>query len=123
MQKICAPVSKWRFSVLIVLTGTLLFASGCGSGKRNAEAVIKDRVKGLQPKDTKLDLYVTDSNHPDLAYASATVTYNFATASGEPQREYLGFVLKRDGKNWKIEHPATYTTDENKAKAYMVSPK
>lgn len=65
--------------------------------------------------DLKMDSFFTDTNFPGKAYASATVTYNFASSGGNPQREFLGFIMTQEGDGWRIERITSYTKDQQQA--------
>lgn len=67
----------------------------------------------------QVDLSYHLPEFPEKRYLSLTVTYNFATAEGKPQREFLGYVLKRDGQEWKIDKNTIYTKNEQKAKEIL----
>jgi hypothetical protein len=70
-----------------------------------------------------MDLVHTDPKSPDKVYASATITYNFANAEGKAQQEFLGFILARDGKGWRIERNAPYTKEQSQAANYLAGRK
>jgi hypothetical protein len=42
-------------------------------------------------------------------------TYTFGSGSGELQREYSGYILKREGGQWMVEENTSYTKDAQKA--------
>lgn len=65
--------------------------------------------------DLKMDSFFTDPTFPGKAYTSATVTYDFASSAGNPQREFLGFILTKEGDAWRIERTASYTKDQQQA--------
>jgi hypothetical protein len=48
-----------------------------------------------------------------------TGTWGFADSSGNPQKEFYGFIMLRDGSGWKIAQPAAYTQDKEKAQVYL----
>ena len=72
-------------------------------------------MKNQGVTDLKLDSFFTDPSMPGKAYASATVTYNFASSAGNPQREFLGFILTQEGDGWRIEKTTGYTKDQPQA--------
>ena len=92
---------------------------GCSSDKSKAKALISEYMNGQGVTDIKIDVFHTSRSYPDKAYTSATVTYNFASSDGKPQREFLGFVLNRAGNDWHIERNTVYTTAENQAEKYL----
>ncbi len=73
--------------------------------------------------DLTLDSFFTDPAFPDKAYTSATVTYNFASSSGNPQREFLGFILTKEGNGWRIERTSAYTKDQQQASKFLAGRK
>jgi len=118
MQK--HPYSRFKALIfLLVCAYALAFATACSSNKAKAREVILDSLKDLNVRELKVDSFYTDSKYPNLAYASATVIHNFAGPSGEPQREYLGYILRRDGEGWKIQKLTAYTEDEDKARVFL----
>jgi hypothetical protein len=72
-------------------------------------------LKNQGVTDLKVDSFFTDPGFPGKAYTSATVTYNFATSRGNPQREFLGFILTQEGNGWRIERNTAYTKDHQQA--------
>src|SRR2546426_4112563 len=103
------------FLFLTLICVASLFVSACSSNKSKAKAVIAEYMKNQGTTDLTLDLFYTDPNFPDKAYASATATYNFASSKGTPQKDHLGFILARDGDGWRIERTSGHTTEEQKA--------
>ncbi len=100
----------------------LLAAISCSGSESRAKKAIEEYMKGQGTTKLTLDAYYPSSSG-DRAYASATVTYNFANSSGEMQKEFLGFILARDGSGWRIERPAAYTTEKMKAETYLAGGK
>jgi len=92
---------------------------GCSSDKSKAKELIAEYMKGQGVTDISIDVFHTSHNYPDKAYTSATITYNFASSDGKPQREFLGFVLNRAGNDWHIERNASYTHEEEKAEKFL----
>jgi hypothetical protein len=76
-------------------------------------------LKGVGLKETKLDLFCTSPNAPDKAYVAVTGTWGFADRSGNPQKEYYGFIMQKDGNAWTIAKPVAYTDDKEKALVYL----
>jgi hypothetical protein len=96
---------------------TLAFAS-CSSKQSGAEAAIHEYLKthgGPDVKEVKIDLFHTDKQAPGKAYAGVVVTYTFGSRSGELQREYSGYILKREGDQWIVEENTNYTKEEQRA--------
>jgi hypothetical protein len=90
----------------------------CSNNQADAQTSILEYLKthgAPDTKEVKIDLFHTDKQAPDKAYAGVTVTYTFGSGSGELQREYSGYILKRDGGQWIVEENTKYTKDEQKA--------
>jgi hypothetical protein len=104
---------------LLVCLGTGLSFSSCATNESKAKKAIQEYLKSQGVTEMTLDSFVTSPNSPGKAYTSATVTYNFATADGRPQREFLGFILAKEGSGWRIENTTGYTTDEQKAIRFL----
>ena len=92
---------------------------GCSSDKSKAKVLIAEYMKGQGVTDITIDVFHTSNSYPGKAYTSATVTYNFASSDGKPQREFLGFVLNRVGNDWHIEKNSRYTAEENQAEKFL----
>ena len=102
--------------VLICLQTILIAATlSCSSNETKVRQVIEDRLKNQGIRNLVLDFFHPSKKTPGKAYASATVTYNYATSSGAFQQEYLGFILKQEGQSWTIEQITGYTKDSDKA--------
>lgn len=116
------PKSRDRIlgSVLLIFTLTAsLAAVSCSGNESKVKKLLQESLKQHGVTDVVVDLFYPDPNSPDKAYTSATITYNFATAEGKPQREFLGFILARDGDSWRVERPASFTKDKQKAAAIL----
>jgi hypothetical protein len=103
--------------IMVVVAVVVLGLSGCdGQVAKQAMEPVDQLLKPMGPKDTKMSLFVTDPGDANRAYISVIVTWNFANASGQPQKENLGFVLKKDGEKWQIEKQGIkYTDDKSNA--------
>jgi hypothetical protein len=77
----------------------------------------------MNPRNIEIDLFHTNPGLPDKAYVSATVTYNFATSDGSFQKEYLGYILKKEGQSWKVDLNTNYTKDPSKADTLLTGKK
>ena len=106
---------KKRFIILALCAFTLAGVSGCSTSSDRARVAVEQYLKNQKIQDLKLDLFCTNPSFPDKAYASFTVTHSFANAEGQPQKEYLGYILKQDGREWRVEHSATYTKEQQRA--------
>jgi len=104
---------------LSVCLGTVLFFSSCSSNESKAKKAIQEYLKNQGVTDLTMDSFFTSPDVPGKAYTSATVTYNFATADGRPQKEFLGFVLAQEGSGWRIERGTAYTKEQALAIKYM----
>ena len=102
--------------VSCILPLFLLF--GChSSAKIPPELETQLKVSGV--KDVTLDFTYQSPDLPDKKYLAITVTYNFSTAEGTPQKEYRGFILKLEDGNWKVDHNTSYTKNSERAKLLM----
>jgi hypothetical protein len=97
--------------------------SACSSNESKAKKAIEEYMKGQGATNITMDLFYTDKNSPDKAYTSATITYNFASSSGNPQREFLGFILARDGNTWRVEKNSGYTKEADQAARFLAGGK
>lgn len=100
---------------LLVCLGTVFATTSCSTNEAKAKEAIQEYMKNQGITDLTLDSFFTDPNFPGKAYTSATVTYNFASSGGNPQREFLGFILTQEGNGWRIERSASYTKDQHQA--------
>jgi hypothetical protein len=116
-MKYCSFQSSRGLQTLLICLQTILIATtlACSSNETKVRQVIEDRLKNQGIRNLVLDFFHPSKKTPGKAYASATVTYNFATSSGAFQQEYLGFILKQEGQNWTIEQSTSYTKDPDKA--------
>jgi hypothetical protein len=119
-------IGRFRNRALVLLVmciGTVLATVSCSSNESQAKKVLEAYLKPLGVTEIIVDLFYTDANYPNKAYTSTTVTYNFASAEGTPQREYLGFILVREGDAWRIERNASYTKEKQQAAIYLAGGK
>jgi hypothetical protein len=112
-----------RVFVFALFTLTAFAMVSCSTNESKVKKVLQESLKPHGVTDVVVDLFYTDPNVPDKAYTSATVTYNFATAEGKPQKEYLGFVLFRSGESWGIERSTNYTKETDRAAAFLAGGK
>jgi hypothetical protein len=101
----------------------LLSTAACSGNEAKAKKALQEHLKGQGVTDLTVDLFYTDPNLPDQAYVSATATYNFAGSDGKLKREFLGYVLAREGSGWKVERNVSYTTERQKAATYLAGGK
>jgi len=111
-------MSVFIFALSMCL-GTVLFFSSCAGNESKAKKAIQEYLKNQGITDLAMDSFFTSPSVPEKAYASATVTYNFASSDGRPQKEFLGFVLAKEGSGWRIERNTGYTKDEQQALRYV----
>jgi hypothetical protein len=110
----------WVISLFFII---LLFSS-CKKQETAIPKALQDYLSNQGVQDTIVDLDYSTPSVPDKKYVSITVTYNFSTSSGKPQKEFLGFILKMDGGEWQIDRKTTYTVNSQKAKDLLAgSPK
>ena len=117
------PNRFYSFTLLALCTGAALVTVSCSSNESKVKKLLQESLKVHGVTDVVVDLFYTDPNFPNKAYTSATLTYNFATAEGKPQREYVGFVLAREGNGWRIERNASYTKEPKQAAKYLAGGK
>jgi|SRR5215471_1724682 len=103
---------------VVCLTSALLFSS-CASNESKARKAVQEYMKNQGITDLTMDSFFTSPDAPGKAYTSATVTYNFATSDGRPQREFLGFILTKEGSGWRIERSTGYTKDQQQAIKFL----
>ena len=108
---------------LIVFACLLLSAASCSGNESKVKNVLQDYLKGQGVKELALDLFYPDPKTPDKAYASATITYNFAGADGALKREFLGFFMTREGNGWRVDRITSYTKEETKAATLLAGGK
>ena len=106
---------KKRFIIFALLSVMPAVMSGCSNPSEKARLAVEEHLKNQKIQDLKLDLFCTNPSFPDKAYASVTITHSFANAEGLPQKEYLGYILKQEGREWKVDHSATYTKEQQRA--------
>ena len=109
--------------LLMACLGMLLSTVSCSGNEANAKKAIQEYLKNQGVIELTVDLFYADPNFPDKAYASATTTYNFAGSEGKPKREFLGYILTREGTGWKVERNVSYTTERQKAATYLAGGK
>jgi hypothetical protein len=113
---ISTHISFSRLIILLQLILLLFTLSACKGQKSAVPKALQEYLNNQGVQETLVDLDYTSPTVPDKRYVSITVTYNFSTSSGKPQKEYLGFVLKSDGGDWQIDRHTTYTVNQQKAK-------
>lgn len=109
--------------VFLLGLGTVFSTTSCSSNESKAKKLIQEHLKNQGVTDLNMDSFFTDPKFPGKAYTSATITYNFATSSGSPQKEFLGFILTQEGNGWRIERTTSYTKDKDQAAKYLAGGK
>ena len=109
----CGTIGSF-ISTAICLTALLGLGACSGSGEK-ARLAVEEYLKNQGAQEVKLDRFYTNSAFPNRAYVSVTVTYNFANSSGQPQKEFLGYILRQEGPEWKVDQNTSYTTEEQRA--------
>src|SRR5690349_9234875 len=105
--------SKLLLTLLVIM---LTLFSACKKQETGVPKALQEYLSNQGVQETIVDLDYTSPSVPDKKYVSITVTYNFSTSSGKPQKEFLGFILKTEGNDWQIERKTTYTVNTQKAK-------
>lgn len=113
----------FAFALLALCAGAAIATVSCSSNESKVKKMLQESLKPHGVTDIVVDLFYTDPNFPDKAYTSATLTYNFATAEGKPQREFIGFVLAREGDGWRVERNVGYTKEPQQAAKYLAGGK
>lgn len=109
-------LSRMNRLLIVVMAAGFLVLSACDNQAKRAKEAVDQKLKPMAPKKTELGVFAVDPAAADRAYISVTVTWNFADASGQYQREFLGYVLKKDGDGWQVDgQPIKFTDDKNVA--------
>lgn len=119
MRKKQTRIRLSRLSILLVICGLAFTAGSCKSARSSAEKTLQEHLKGAGFREIKVDFFHTDPNFPDKAYISATVTHNFSSSDGNFKKEYLGYILSRDGEGWHVEKGTGYTKEEREASTLL----
>jgi hypothetical protein len=106
------------FLVFLLFIGFLSTQSSC-SKSDHIPPELNDLLKASGVQDIKLDFTYQTPDIPNRKYQAITVTYNFSTADGTPQKEYRGFILKYENDTWKVDHSTSYTKSAEKAKSLL----
>jgi hypothetical protein len=108
-----------RISALLICLVLLALMPGCSSEKNAALKAVEQTLKPLGVRDVKVDSFLVSKTSPDVAFIAVTATWNFADASGKPQKEMLGYLLKKNGQEWKIEKSVPYDPKSPKSRDAM----
>ncbi|HSO74413.1 MAG TPA: hypothetical protein VLU47_06215 [Blastocatellia bacterium] len=123
MQKTQSGVRLSSLLMLLVISGLAFTTGSCKTARSSAETTLEQHLKSPGIREVKVDFFHTDPNLPDKAYISATVTHSFAGRDGNFKKEYLGYILSRDGEGWKVEKGSDYTTNEREASTLLAGEK
>ena len=119
MQNKRRRVRLSRLLILLAVTGLVFTAASCKSARSSAEKTLEQHLKSPGIREVKVDFFHADPNFPDKAYISATVTHSFAGRDGNFKKEYLGYILIRDGVGWQVEKGTSYTINEREANTLL----
>ena len=119
MQNKRPGVRLSRLLILLAVTGLVFTAGSCNSARSSAEKALEQHLKSPGVREVEIDFFHADPNFPDKAYISATVTHSFAGRDGNFKKEYLGYILSRDGEGWRIDNGTTYTINESEASTLL----
>ncbi|MEW6129224.1 MAG: hypothetical protein AB1757_19445 [Acidobacteriota bacterium] len=97
----------------------LIFFSACKSSGGEIPNDLADLLKRNAVKEYKTDFSYETPEIPDKKYLSLTVVHSFSSADGEPQKEHLGYILKKENGEWKVEKNTSYTLKADKAKGLL----
>jgi hypothetical protein len=110
------PVRLLNLILLILIIGA---SSSCKKPEIEVPKAIQEFLKNQGVQETIVDLEYSNPSIPNKKYMSLTVTYNFSTSDGKPQKEFLGFILKLDENEWKVDRNTSYTKSDQKAKELL----
>jgi hypothetical protein len=99
----------------------MMVVIGCFGCSRNSHipSDLDRQLRSNDVKDIQADFEFQAPEFPDKKYLALTVTYNFSTADGTPQKEYRGFILKLDNGSWTVDRASAYTKSGDKAKSLL----
>jgi p-aminobenzoyl-glutamate transporter AbgT len=109
--------------LILVASSALLFNLSCASRETRARKAVEEYLKNQGLRDLGVDMFHTSKDFPDKAYISVTVTHSYATSDGSFQREMLGYILNKNGQEYSVEKPTSYTKDEQKAETLLAGKK
>jgi hypothetical protein len=108
-----SPARILNLILIILIIGT---SSSCKKPELEAPKSLQEYLKNQGVQETVIDLEYSNPSIPNKKYMSLMVTYNFSTSDGKPQKEFLGFILKLDENEWKVDRITSYTKSDQKAK-------
>jgi hypothetical protein len=83
------------------------------------EASLKNFYKDSGLREFQVDFILSPPSISDKAYASATLTHNFANRHGDYQKEYIGHILRKVNNQWEVEKKTKYTRNEDEAILFL----
>ena len=114
----------FRQTLFISLCALSLFATiSCTTQQSKAHQAIEKYLKDRGATEVQSDFFYTDANFKGKAYSSVTATFSYADAKGNPQQEFLGFILNKEGDDWKVEKQTSYTTESAQAALFLAGKK
>jgi hypothetical protein len=116
--------SRKLFMYKLLIISLLLVMSSCSSSKQqDIPGSLLDYLKNSGAQEIHKDYEFVNPSASGRKYLALTITYNYSTAEGKPQKEYLGYILRQDNQEWKIEKNTAYTINEQKAKDLLAGGK
>ena len=110
------PKSARRFLTYLMCLFMLATMASCSVTDKQAVKSVDDYLRKVGARDVKPGIFVTRQDFPDRAYLGVVATWNFTDPKGEPQKESLGYILKKDGETWRIEKNVQFTDDKARAR-------
>jgi hypothetical protein len=95
----------------------------CGKKDGDIPKSLVDYLKSNGVQEIHKDYELSSPSAGGRKYLALTVTYNFSTGEGKVQKEYLGYILRQDNQEWKVERNTAYTVNEQKAKDLLAGGK
>jgi hypothetical protein len=109
--------------LFLLVLAALFVTTSCSGNESKARKAVEEYLKGQGATEIIVDAFYVDKASPEKAYAAATITYDFSSAKGKPQREFSGFILTREGNGWRVESAAKYTKEQEKAAVFLAGGK
>lgn len=121
-KPIKAPVlmlSQKSSTLLVILLLVFLGGLSACSKAERLPTELENQLRSTDVRDINADYSFQSPDIPNKKYLALTVTYNFSTADGSPQKEYRGFILKLEDGIWKVDRSTAYTKNGEKAKSLL----
>jgi hypothetical protein len=110
---------RWVYVIAFFIVAISSMNVACNSEKRAAEASLEKFMKSQGVRSLDFGDFITSSATPGKAYLSAVATWNFADNKGNPQKEYLGAIMRKEGNDWSFERFTRYTKNSNDARQLL----